>query len=130
MRHFHRDSLPDDGLLMTQGKWIPSFDDPMIAVLFLHKFTAFCIFFYVIGMLLHFASRSSLFDRGARRALSVVFGLLLLQIVLGLSVIGTGKSFWITNVHVLNGLAILALSFVFAVKSVRGRSDQGALANS
>lgn len=128
MRHFHRSSLPDDGLLLTQGRWIPSFDDPMIAVLFLHKLTAFCIFFFVLGLLLHLAGRSSLVDPRARRSLRFVFALLMLQIVLGLSVIGTGKSFWITNVHVLNGLAILAISFVFAVKSVRGRSSEGAFA--
>ena len=128
MRHFHRSSLPDEGLLLTQGRWIPSFDDPMIAVLFLHKLTAFCILFFVLGLILHLAGRPSLFDPRARRSLLFVFALLLLQIVLGLSVIGTGKSFWITNVHVLNGLAILAISFVFSVKAVRGRSSEGALA--
>ena len=31
----------------------------------------------------------------------------------------TGKNFWVTNFHVLNGLAILAFSFAFAVKSCR-----------
>ncbi len=32
------------------------------------------------------------------------------QVALGIFVILTGKSFWVTNFHVLNGLALLALS--------------------
>lgn len=129
MRHFHRHALADDDLFRTQGQWIPSFEDPMIALLFLHKFTAFSLFFFVVGMVLRLRGRSSLIDGRARRDAAVLLGLLVVQIVLGLSVIGTGKSFWITNVHVLNGLAILAFSFVFAVKAIRGgKSDEALLA--
>ena len=32
------------------------------------------------------------------------------QVALGIFVILTGKSFWVTNFHVLNGLGLLALS--------------------
>jgi heme A synthase len=32
------------------------------------------------------------------------------QVALGIFVILTGKSFWVTNFHVLNGLALLALT--------------------
>ncbi|MEM0970058.1 MAG: hypothetical protein AAGJ31_11945, partial [Verrucomicrobiota bacterium] len=42
-----------------------------------------------------------------------------LQVVLGIMVILTGKSFWITNIHVLNGLALLAGAFVLLVQSLR-----------
>ena len=55
-------------------------------------------------------------------------GTVAIQIILGISVIMTGKNFWVTNFHVLNGLAILAFSFAFAVKSCRVGS-QPALAN-
>lgn len=130
MRHFHRHALADDDLFLTQGQWIPSFDDPMIALLFLHKFTAVCLFFFVVGMVLRLKVKSSRFDAAAGRHALVLLSLLVGQIVLGLSVIGTGKSFWITNVHVLNGLAILALAFVFAVKAIRGKSPDAALAKS
>ena len=130
MRHFHRHALADDDLFLTQGQWIPSFDDPMIALLFLHKFTAVCLFVFVVGMVLKLRGKTPLGDAAAGKHVAVILALLFGQIVLGLSVIGTGKSFWITNVHVLNGLAILALAFVFAVKAIRGKSSEAFLAKS
>jgi heme A synthase len=36
------------------------------------------------------------------------------QVTLGIFVILTGKSFWITNFHVINGLALIALAFLLA----------------
>ncbi|NLT70725.1 MAG: hypothetical protein GXX91_08520 [Verrucomicrobiaceae bacterium] len=128
MRHFHRHALADDDLFRTQGQWIPSFEDPMIALLFLHKFTALCLFLFVVGMVLRLRGRSSSIEAAANRDATILLGLFVVQIVLGLSVIGTGKSFWITNLHVLNGLAILAFSFVFAVKAIRGKSVEAGLA--
>jgi len=130
MRHFHRHALADDDLFLTQGQWIPSFEDPMIALLFLHKFTAVCLFVFVVGMVLKLRGKTSPGDTAAGKHVAVILALLVGQIVLGLSVIGTGKSFWITNVHVLNGLAILALAFVFAVKAIRGKSSEAVLAKS
>ena len=35
-----------------------------------------------------------------------------IQVTLGIFVILTGKSFWITNFHVLTGLTLLVLSFL------------------
>lgn len=124
MRHFHRHALADDGLLKTQGSWIPSFDDPVITMLFLHKFNALCLLLFSAGMTLRLGSLS----REAGRYSAAVLGLIVLQVVLGFSVILTGKSFWVTNVHVLNGLAILALAFVFTVKAMGGNSSDGTLA--
>jgi len=124
MRHFHRHALADDGLFKTQGQWVPSFDDPVIMMLFLHKFNAFCVLLFAIGMVIKLRSRS----REASRYATGILGLILVQVILGLSVILTGKSFWVTNVHVLNGLAILALAFVFTVKSLRSNSIDGTLA--
>jgi len=124
MRHFHRHALPDDGLLLTQGQLIPSFEDPMIVFLFLHKFTAFAVLFFVIGMVLSLGGARPNPEIGRlatpRRHVAAVLVLIGVQIALGLTVIGTGKSFWVTNVHVLNGLLILAFSFVFAVRARRG----------
>lgn len=130
MRHFHRHALPDDGLFKTQGAWIPSFDDPLIAVLFLHKFNGVCLFFFVLGMVIWLREGNGGSTSGAGRYALGILALLFVQIVLGLSVIGTEKSFWVTNVHVLNGLAILAISFVFAVKALRGKSTEAVLAKS
>jgi cytochrome c oxidase assembly protein subunit 15 len=133
MRHFHRHALPDDDLLLTQGQWIPSFEDPMIALLFLHKFTAFALLLFVLGMFLRLAGgavAAPALSRLAtpRRHVGAILGLIGIQIALGLTVIGTNKSFWVTNVHVLNGLLILALAFVFAVRAIRGKSTEAALA--
>ena len=126
MRHFHRHALADDGLFKTQGSWIPSFDDPVITMLFLHKFNALCLLLFTIGMVIKLRSLS----REASRYAGVILGMIAIQLILGLSVIVTGKSFWVTNVHVLNGLAILALAFVFTVKAVCGNSTDGTLAKS
>lgn len=127
MRHFHRHALPDDGLLLTQGSWIPSFEDPMIAFLFLHKFTALCVLLFVVGMVLALGrgvAREALGRLRTPRAHAAgILALIVFQIALGLTVIGTGKSFWVTNVHVLNGLLVLALAFVFAVRAARGRPE-------
>lgn len=123
MRHFHRHALPDDGLILTQGRWIPSFEDPMIAFLFLHKFTAFSLLLFVVGMVLRLGGGTAKRSLGRlstpRRHASAILALIGVQIALGLTVIGTGKSFWVTNVHVLNGLLLLALAFVFAVRALR-----------
>ena len=130
MRHYHRVGLPDDDLLRTQGQWIPDFQEPVIAALFLHKFNALCIFFFVVGMLIHFVVRKADRDPRAFRFLIAIFGILCFQILLGLTVIGTDKSFWVTNVHVLNGLAILAFSFAFSVHAWREQGVGESLASS
>jgi cytochrome c oxidase assembly protein subunit 15 len=128
MRHFHRSGIADDGLIRTQGQWIPEFSEPVIAALFLHKFTALCIFLFVIGMVIRFGIGRGGAERRVFRFLATIFALLCVQIILGLSVIGTEKSFWVTNVHVLNGLCILALSFVFSVHAWRGEAIRESLA--
>lgn len=115
MRHFHRWGLADTGLLKTQGEWIPEFGEPIIAVMFLHKATAWVILSLAIGLLV--LVRKS---RRPFKHMGLIVGLLIAQITLGLVVIATGKHFWMTNFHVLNGLAILAISFVFLVKAWRG----------
>mgnify|MGYP003676515003 CR=1 FL=1 len=117
MRHFHRSGLADQGMLKTQGTWIPSFDEPIITVMFFHKLTAFLIFFAVVAACFLFRGLQ------AGRYLRWLLALIFVQIGLGLSVIATGKHFWLTNFHVLSGLAILALSFTFLVKSIRSENQ-------
>ena len=55
--------------------------------------------------------------------------MLLIQLGLGIFVIVSGKNFWITNFHVLNGLAILALVFVLMVRAFRGKVRMDVLAS-
>jgi heme A synthase len=52
----------------------------------------------------------------------------LVQVTLGVSVILTGKSFWVTNFHVLNGLALLALSAVLTAAAWGGARSLGDVA--
>jgi heme A synthase len=77
-----------------------------------------------LGIAAAVVARRSLENGDAlRRLLGLVAVLLVAQLTLGVAVIATGKSFWITNFHVLNGLAILALSFLGAVRTLGlGRS--------
>lgn len=114
MRHFHRSGLADEGLFLTQGRWIPSFEEPIIAVMFLHKANAYLVLAAVVGAALLLWSRGG---AAIRRHLGLLLGLLAVQIGLGLTVIATGKHFWLTNFHVLTGLAIFALSFIFLVRA-------------
>lgn len=124
MRHFHRVGLADTDIVTTQGALIPSFEEPIIAVLFLHKWTAVCILLFAVGLFLRFAG--STFEKGIKKYLGWIVGILFVQLILGICVIATGKHFWITNIHVINGLAILALAFVFVVKSIRATTAEAA----
>ena len=57
---------------------------------------------------------------GLLRHSMVISVLLVAQIAMGVAVILTGspehKRFWITNFHVINGLALLATAFALAVR--------------
>ncbi len=128
MRHFHRHGLADHGILKTQEMWIPSFDEPIIAVMFFHKLTALSILFLVVTISVQIGRRKAAGSGGAGRMIPLMTGLVSVQVLLGISVIATGKNFWITNVHVLNGLAILAVAFVIMVRSWRASSSEAALA--
>ncbi len=128
MRHHHRFGLADDGILLTAGEWIPPLHDANLALMFLHKSTAVLVLLAMLGLFGWAMSRK--FELiGASRHLLLVIVLVAAQIGLGILVVHTGKSFWITNFHVLNGLGILALVFVFAVRSVLGKARLELLAD-
>lgn len=138
MRHHHRAGLADTGIFLTAGRWFPGFDsvsadgDPMILLLmFAHKYWALVIFGLGCGLALWLWTRREVPVRLLRHSL-VIAGLLCLQIALGVSVLLTGspehKRFWVTNFHVINGLALLAMAFVFAVRSLRVNADDRLLA--
>jgi heme A synthase len=52
------------------------------------------------------------------------------QVILGVYVILTGKSFWVTNLHVLNGLGILVLSFLVMISVWASTTGIGLLGQS
>ncbi len=123
MRHFHRDGLADTGIITTQGVLIPDFSEPVIAVMFLHKYWGVLVMLIGVTAAVQ-AMRTLPTGDILRRRLTIVGGLLLAQIALGVAVIATGKSFWITNFHVINGLAILGVAFAAAVRALRSGASE------
>lgn len=109
LRHTQRDHLAASDILTTKGQWLPPVSPPDVFLLFAHKYWGF--FTAVLLIFVAVRARSWLITLPPLRR---VAGLLLvmptLQVVLGIYVILTGKSFWVTNFHVLNGLALLALT--------------------
>lgn len=118
MRHFHREGLADTGLLRTAGQWIPEFDEPILTVMFLHKANGWLILAAVLGFLV-LMRRFGHGPGSGLRHLWVILLALVVQICLGLAVIATGKHFWLTNFHVINGLLILALAFSLVVRAAK-----------
>ncbi len=124
MRHHHRYGLADEGLLLTRGQLIPPLDDGIIALMFLHKSTGFLLGFFILGIFLLTRSFGQLgAGKPSRRLSQALLIMVAVQISLGLGVIASSKEFWVTNVHVLNGLGILAVSFVFAVRALRSKAS-------
>lgn len=135
MRHHQRFGIADDGILTTGAGWFPKESDVPaeqpasltgderltyfdFVVLFLHKWWATIVFALAFGCAIWTWARFRE-QRGIRRLAAGIGWLVVVQLLLGVSVIVGGKSFWITNFHVLNGLAILTLSFCLAVKALR-----------
>ncbi len=116
IRHTHRFGLADDGILTTGGRIFPGFGDFDLLLLFSHK--AWALFVALAaGMACFYAATGNREGSGRiRRNAWLIGGFVGAQVLLGISVIATGKSFWVTNFHVLNGLAVLAAAFVLAVK--------------
>ncbi|MFT5470984.1 MAG: cytochrome c oxidase assembly protein subunit 15 [Verrucomicrobiales bacterium] len=118
MRHHHRFGLADEGILTTGGSWFPQNVTFDLVILFLHKWWAVVVFVLAISCAIWTWTR--LRDlRGVRRLAAVIGWLVVFQLLLGVSVIVAGKTFWITNFHVINGLTILTLSFCLTVKAIR-----------
>ena len=125
MRHTHRFGLADDGILTTGGVLFPGLGDFDLFILFAHKAWAWVVLGVVVGTC-DFARRKLQGSPALRQHAYVLAGMVGLQIALGVSVIAFDKSFWITNFHVLNGLAILAGAFMLAVKAFAARQDESA----
>lgn len=132
MRHHHRHGLADTGIVLTGGNWLPDSGNAILVIMFLHKYWAFLV--TVLTACLAVAVIQRLRRDHIIRRLIIVLALLLgVQIFLGICVIITVKSFWITNFHVINGLLILAMSFVAVVFSwkrdpiVSAGEDKGVL---
>lgn len=119
MRHHHRHGLADTGLWLTGGRVFPGFDSEILLLMFAHKYWALVVAVQGFMLAAWLWSQGDL-PAGLRRHGLLIAALLVIQIALGVSVLLTGgpehKKFWVTNFHVLNGLAILAVSFALSVR--------------
>lgn len=114
LRHTQRQYLAAPDILTTKGVLLPPTQPFDVFILFLHKYWGFSVAALLIVVALQ--ARHWLRDVPALRL--IPRGLLVLpvaQVVLGIYVILTGKSFWVTNFHVLNGLGLMVLSFLLMV---------------
>lgn len=109
LRHTQRTHLAASDILTTKGQWLPSFQPQDVFLLFAHKYWGF-----TVAVLIIFVAARARRWLGTLPQMRPVATLLLfmptVQVALGIFVILTGKSFWVTNFHVLNGLALLALT--------------------
>ena len=114
LRHTQRVHLVANDILTTQGQWIPSPSSPELFTLFLHKYWGFVVAILVI--LIGRAGQKWIGGVPVLRRIPICLMLMpLIQVTLGILVVISGKSFWITNFHVFNGLGILALSFIMMI---------------
>jgi heme a synthase len=116
IRHTHRFDLAAPDLLTTGGDLIPwgrSFD---LVALFTHKAWAWVVF--TLALMTSAVTWRLLAKQGLLRVLPVALAALpVAQVTLGIFVILTTKSFWVTNFHVINGLLILAVSYLLALNA-------------
>ena len=111
LRHTQRHALCASDILTTQGHVIPPTVPADAFLLFLHKYWGFGTAALVIFVAIQ-AHRWLVTIPSLRFVPTLLLYLPPIQVTLGIFVILTGKSFWITNFHVLTGLTLLVLSFL------------------
>jgi cytochrome c oxidase assembly protein subunit 15 len=114
LRHTQRLHLAASDILTTKGQLFPPTDPADVFVLHLHKYWGFMVAILVLTV----AWKSRRWLGSVPRLRWIPPALLIMpvnQVILGIYVILSGKSFWVTNLHVLNGLGILVLTFLIAL---------------
>jgi cytochrome c oxidase assembly protein subunit 15 len=114
VRHTQRQQLAAHDILTTGGQSIPPTDQPDLFHLFLHKYWGFVVALLVLHVA--WQGRHWLKNVQVLRWIPKLLLIMpLIQVTLGICVILTGKNFWVTNLHVYNGLGLLVLTFLMAV---------------
>lgn len=127
LRHTQRDHLAASDILTTQGHIVPPLEPTDAFVLFLHKDWGFV----VAALLIIVALKARHWLGGVPKLRWIPAALVVLpvvQVTLGIYVILTGKSFWVTNFHVLNGLGLLVLSFLLMIPVWASSRSAGVIA--
>lgn len=129
VRHTQRAGLAARDIFTTGGQTVPSAEHPELFNLFLHKYWGLLVALLVLFVA--WKARHWLKNVPALRWLpGAMLVMPLVQVGLGVSVILTGKNFWITNLHVLNGLGLLVSSFLVLVSVWAGTFGLGLVAES
>jgi len=127
LRHTQRDHLAASDLITTGGLFLPPLSPPDAFVLFLHKYWGVTVALLMLAVARY--ARTWVDGSSPVRFVPRLLTILpLVQVTLGVSVILTGKSFWVTNFHVLNGLALLALTAVLTAAAWGGAPSLGEVA--
>ncbi|HEY1050155.1 MAG TPA: COX15/CtaA family protein [Prosthecobacter sp.] len=109
LRHTQRDHLAASDILTTKGQWLPPTAPQDVFLLFAHKYWGFAVALLIIFVAVRARGWLVTLPK-VRLAATLLMVMPTIQVALGIYVILTGKSFWVTNFHVLNGLALLALT--------------------
>lgn len=129
VRHSQRQVLAATDVFTTGGALVPPTDPFDVFSIFMHKAWGVVVLILTIVTALQFLDRFR--NLGWQNWLPKLLILLpLIQVALGVSVLMTTKKFWVTNIHVINGLSILAISFVLCLQAWRSQSSLGEVAQS
>ncbi|CAN5665135.1 COX15/CtaA family protein [soil metagenome] len=129
VRHTQRLALVATDVLTTSGHIIPPTDPFNAFSIFMHKSWALVVF--TLAMSTAILTWRLFKNQGWLAWLPKLLVVMpVLQITLGVYVLLTARKFWVTNIHVLNGLLILAVAFVLMVTAWRSRPMSGLLAQS
>lgn len=124
LRHTQRLYLVANDILTTKGHYFPPMEPADVFVLHLHKYWGFTVALLVLAIA--WKSRTWLGRVPRLRWISPALIIMPInQVILGIYVVLTGKSFWVTNLHVLNGLALLVLAFLLVVSIWASTSGLG-----
>jgi cytochrome c oxidase assembly protein subunit 15 len=127
LRHTQRAHLAASDILTTKGQWLPPTSPPDVFLLFAHKYWGFFVALLIIFVAVRARVWLITLPR-VRLAATLLMFLPAVQVSLGIFVILTGKSFWVTNFHVLNGLALLALTSLLVATFWGDRLPRGEVA--
>lgn len=128
VRHTQRTGLMATDIITTGGHVVPPAVPFELFSIFMHKAWAMVVF--ALAMTSALSTHRILRGRGWVSVLPRLVGVLpIIQIILGVYVLWSGKKFWVTNFHVLNGDLILATVFLLMLVARRSRPRSGLIAD-
>ena len=118
------------------GQWLPIFNEKMLTTIndwhfymdypevsmqqvlihFLHRFGAFVIITLTIFMGYRLHQNKSAYSKKIQKNVFAIYVFVFLQILLGALTIWTAKGPFITSFHVMNGAAVMGLSFILFLR--------------